>query len=265
MFSRRSVLTKSCMAAIGLAATGLVAGSAQAASTDAIAVGGVGLTTQVGNTNGSDQIVYFIPLSDAADGVYGVTDIGGGVLAGTTADSGSGFGYNTPGTDALEMFLYFDLSVVDDPAFNSQLTFEFDDLDLTPNNDPDGFLEDLQIQYFNSAGTEIDLTGTITDESQFAAGVLSHPGGNPDRIRLDFTNLTGVINDLQDANQDLYVKLDFSSLVSSGYNVTNTAELLLASALTTNVVVPVPAAAWMGMSLLGGMATVRRLRQSKRA
>ena len=255
---------KSSVAAVALAVIGVGVGSVQAASVDAVAVGSATSTTQVGNTVGGD-IEYFIPLSGVNAGVYGVDVVAGGI-AGTFSDTGSGYGYNTPGTDALEMYLYFELSGLDNPAGTSELVLEFEDLDLTSHNTT--LLEDLQIQYFDADDNEIDLTGTVTAESQLA-GILSHPNGinngpgGKDQFRLTFTGLTGLINDLQAVNKDLYLKLDFSSLPPT--ELTNTAELLLGSTLTTTAVVPLPAAAWMAFPLFGGLGVTQLIRRRKLA
>jgi len=122
-----------------------------------VAVDSAGSSTEVGSTVAfspsptriPDAIKYYIPLGVNYKGIYGVAGATGSCDnghpgsfggAGTCADYGSGYGYSD--SSGLAMNIFFDLSL--QPASKSaELSFLFDDLDLMPENDPDGFFEVL--------------------------------------------------------------------------------------------------------------------------
>jgi len=153
-----------------------------AASVTGVAVDNVNSSTKVGIANAQGVIDYFIPLSSANSGVYGVTPVAGGI-AGTFSDSGAGYGYNDPNNDALQMYLRYDLGQLDIPASTATLSFRFDDLDLSPFNDPYKFFEDIQFHYYDGSNLN-PLTNTMLDVSDSvtlvdaAATAMADPGDN---------------------------------------------------------------------------------------
>lgn len=245
----------------------LVFGVTQAnASINGVAVESATSSDTVGAVDPDGNTVYFIPLSSAATGTFGVTDIGSGVLAGTTSDSGSGTGYAD--ATALNMFVRYDLSSAFVPSAASEITIEFEDLDLDDLNDPSGFFESFRVSYFDDAGVEQALTDTITDLSDgfgfLATGVGASfvSGGNNDPLTLTFSGsgLTDIINDVADAggtySDEFFLNFHFGSR-SSGNN-SNTAEKVISSALTSAVPEPGSIAIWS--ILVAGVGFARRRR-----
>ncbi len=248
-----------------LTAGAVVATPAYAGSVTGVAVGNVGSSTQVGIADAQGVIDYFIPLSQANSGVYGVTPTSSGPV-GTFSDTGSGYGYNDATNDALQMYLRYDLSQLSVPAATATLSFRFDDLDLAPNNDPTGFFEDLQVHYFDGTSVQA-LTNTILDSGDSAALVdagatITVDANDSNRIHLVFPGLASVINGLPTGADALYIRLDLSSKYEPGNNVRNTSERLLSSVLTTTMV-PLPSAAWMGLVIMGGMGVVGKIRRKR--
>ena len=237
-----------------------------AASVDGVTVAGAGSSTQIGLLE-SGKIKYFIPLSGSNDGVYGVSVVAGGI-AGTFADWGSGYGYYDA-NDALQMYLRYDLASLDVPAATALLSFEFDDLDLVPVNDPSGFVEDIQFNYFDGTSL-VSLTNTIKNVGDDPTLVdpnatITVDPTNDDHVTIDFPSLAPILNSLPAGSDAFYVRLDFSSDLLGSNCAKNTRELLVSAVLTTSPppqpVIPLPAAAWMGLSLLGGMAGVGAIRR----
>ena len=244
-----------------------VAGPAFAGSVTGVAVDGVNSSTEVGAANAQGVIDYFIPLSGANHGVYGVTSVAGGI-AGTFSDKGSGFGYNDPNNDALQMYLRYDLSSLDVPAASATLSFRFDDLDLIPNNDPYKFFEDVQFNYYDGSVLN-PLTDTLLRDDDngpvrlvdLGATVMADASDN-NRVHVVFPGLAPILNALPSGADALYLRLDFSSKYKK--EAYNTAEHLLSSVLTTTAVpVPVPSAAGLGLVLMGGLGIVGMIRKTR--
>lgn len=169
-------------------------------------------------------IKYFIPLNAGTSGTYGV----GGV--GTTSDTGSAGGF-------LDMNLMFaPVSITE----SSVLKIDFDDLDLIGVNDPVGFLESIQI--FDENGTAI--TAPITN----IGGLIT---GNSDVQTL--TLALGVLT-----TDPFFTRLRFLSDPSR--KGTNTPEYLIAEISS----VPLPAAGWMMLTGLLGLAGVGLRRRKKK-
>lgn len=249
---------------------------------DGVAVDSAGSSTMVGSTQSvthiPDAIKYYIPLSAAQKGTYGVagtpapcTDGYPGTFggAGTCADSGSGYGYLD--SSALAMNIFFDMSGLPESQA-AELSFLFDDLDLINENDPDGFYESISLSYWNwNTGTNafdttpVNVVGTIT-----TAGVSPDPvidAGDPNLITWDLDLLAlGALNaSAQSVNQGFWIQLGFGSrYVDSHGNPktgTNTSEYLAAE-LTVSPV-PVPAAFWLfGTALIGFVGMSRRTKIS---
>jgi len=253
-------------------ACALILGVAQVnASVQGIAVGSSTSTTQVGGLVGGlagPNIEYFIPLSGAFTGTYGVTPVAGGT-AGTVADNGTGAGYNP--ASALNMFIRYDLSGENNPSSATSITFDFVDLDVESINDPSGFFESIRFSYFDDLGMETLLTDTLTDASAgfstVAPGVtaaINFTGPN-DPLSIVFTGLETIVNDISDLGgvyeEEFYLNVYFGSSFSRGGG--NTAEELMSS-ITTQTVVPEPTA-FIVWSLIGfttgGMIYQRRRRQ----
>ena len=247
-----------------------LAPEALAGSVDGVAVGGAGSSTPVGLLE-NGRVKYFIPLSGANAGVYGVSPVSGGI-AGTFSDVGKGYGYDSPSDDALQMYLRYDLAGLDVPALAAMAVFEFDDLDLKPYHDPSWFLEGIRFNYFDGA-ILLPLTNTlkhVTDDPTLVDGfaTITVDPNNHDRITIQFPGLAPILNSLPPGSDAFYARLDFSSKVTSGICARNTRELLLSAVLTTSplqiIAVPLPASAWVGFCVLGGMAVVRTVRRRSR-
>ena len=183
-------------------------------------------------------IIFFIPLSTANGGVFGVTPHPGGT-AGTFADTGSG------ASNTLTMYLMF--SPVAVPAATASLTFAFVDLDLSGVNDPNGFLEN--VQFFSSGGTA--LTPLITTIGQSGGGTLTYSiSGNSTSQTIFFPDITSIVQN------PFFVKLNFGSQYTS--TGTNTAESLTATLVSTQV--PEPSTILLMASGLLGVGLLRRRR-----
>jgi PEP-CTERM motif-containing protein len=155
------------------------------ADTIGIAVSSVGSSAAVGTAAPDGTISFFIPLTSAASGTYGVSG------KGTSSDS-----CTTPNClgGSLEMFLRF--APVQVGA--NVLTLDFSDLDLIGANDPTYFLESILISP-NGSGPGV-LIDDRTDPGVLSANtgsqVLVLPmavASNPFYVQLHFTSkfLTG--------------------------------------------------------------------------
>lgn len=137
-----------------------------------VPVDGIGSNTQVGIYNaGTGEVTFYIPLSAAYSGIYGVTDSPGGFKVGTASDSGSGV------SNALTMYMMF--SPVQDPAQSAELSVVFEDLDLINVNDPSGFFE--EIQFFDDSGSAIS---PLIDINGQTPGVTSPNSARPAKLPL---------------------------------------------------------------------------------
>lgn len=186
------------------------------------------------------QTVFFIPLSTAASGTFGVTN-GNGIIAGTSADTGSGV------SNALTVYLLF--SPVNVPVSTATLTFHFVDLDLIGVNDPFRFFE--TVQFFSASGTA--LTQPITTNGQSDAGsFLSFTVSGTDISQtIFFDDVSGIVDD------PFYVKLVFGS--EWYQNGKNTPEKMKAILETTPASVPEPGTLLLLGTGLAAIALRRRL------
>lgn len=199
--------------ALAVAAVMSVVSTFSQAGTIGVAVDGVN-GALVGNTLvnrpslGGDAIEYFIPLGNGS-GVYGAGGTGDNGF-GQTSDFGNGGG-------VLSMFLMFTPVSTTTP---SQLNIWFEDLDLVGVNDPNGFLETVNV--IDAGGSSI-VGGPITNISNLLVS------GDDDSQLLSLA--LGVV-----ATNPFFLQLNFSSSFSS-YG-TNTPEYLIAEVTP----VPLPAA-----------------------
>ncbi len=232
MISFKKIL--SATAILGLVAFSQTA----AAATVGVAVDAVGSLTPVGSTairpalsSTTPAIKYFIPLGNSS-GTYGVTN--GGTF-GTTPDYGNGGG-------TLTMILAFNPVSTTRP---SRLDFLFEDLDLGGGaNDPWYFFENIQL--FFGDGTA--LTPLITDIEQLIPnGVLTGDRATQQLLSLSL----GILQE-----SPFFVKANFKSV--SPRNGWNTPEYLIA----TVSAIPLPAAAWLFLSALGGLGILGRRRRT---
>ncbi len=241
---------------------------------------------------------YFIPLSAAESGTFGVNG------KGLTSDSGSGYGYEDDTKTALFMNLYFNLST--EPlapiATDANIEFFFDDLDLIPGNDPDGFHESITFKYWDSGDVNVAGDGefklppslipnnppydpSAENASQltsapFTGSTYGEDAGDRDpRIwNLDLAAL-GLIGELNDSAAELngfWIQLGFDSKYvytrdyyypdgtlkyAAGDPRTghNTAEYISATLHVSAV--PLPSSVWLfGTALLGFIGFSRRTR-----
>lgn len=211
-------------AAIALGAVGcaaMLAAPAAQAGTIGVAVSDftasrvqVGTTVARAPLGGQQAIEYYIPLSTTYGGVYGVTPVSGG-LAGMVSDVGSGAG---TGVVTLTMNLEFT------PVSTTQasvLTIDFEDLDLDPINDPNGFFESLQV--FDDQSNP--LTPLITQ-----IGGLITGNGSTQHLSLDLGLLTSTT---------FFAQLTFGSDYTN--RGSNTPEYLVAQVSATGpTLVPSP-------------------------
>jgi hypothetical protein len=208
---------------------GLVA-PATAATIIGVAVSGLNSTTEVGSTVdkqslGGKAIEYFVPLGDS-NGVYGVGTACGNHGFGTCADTGNGGG-------TMSMVLRFSPITTTVPSY---LTVKFEDLDLKGVNDPNGFLESLNIY---RGGTSI-TGGWINNISSS----LVDGDHNSQVLKL---LLNAPIND------PLYLVMKFTA--KSDFNGTNTPEYLRATIDVGDNAPPIPTPLPGALVLMGSLLT----------
>ena len=183
-----------------------------------------GGTTQVGLANASGDILYYIPLTSGADETYGVA--GGGMSADTVALSVS-----VIDGAFLHMYLYFDIPTGET---GNTLTLNVKDLDLAPDNDPDGFFEALTLF---GQGVGLPGEGPATGVRFTDYGVLTAPTSitmtNNDAPTNNDITLT--FNDLNIGAGNFWLHLGFDaySTFTSG-TWTNTKEKIFAATITTS-------------------------------
>ena len=260
--------------------TGLLLVTSGQASTmiDGMAVAKPGFKNKVGSTVNlpdiPNAIKYYIPLNGPFDGftgnhtgIYGVAGPPSPCAngAGTCQDYGRGTGYMD--ADALFMNLFFDMTGLPESK-SAKLSFVFDDLDLTPDNDPIHFYESISLSYWNwnTINDSFDpLTVDLSGGTIFDAAAL--PDSNqfpldPNLITLDlnFAALGALNASAQSANQGFWIQLGFGSEYRGHYKkVWNTPEYLAAKLHVSPV--PVPAAFWLfGTALIGFVGISRRRR-----
>lgn len=275
----QSINTKNWMTSALLAAALPLASVASAATVTGIAVGGgEAAGPAVGIPPVGGQIEYFIPLRDDTTstiytGTYGDKPAGVFCAAngvGTCSDSGSGFGYDSAG--ALDMNIYFDLTL-EPVAAAARLTLAFADLDLIPINDPDGFHESLTFSYWDTQSNGFVTVGsTIKNESELTGGAFAGAASttpatlaDPFSWHIDLLALgvLGKLNQSRALDGGFWIQLGFGSLYLDEHgnpkHGKNTSEFLTATLDVSPV--PIPSAVWLfGSALIGFIGLSRRTR-----
>ncbi len=183
----------------------------------------------LGATN-PNAISYFIPLTNGTNCFFGVGSCG------LVSDTGQGGG-------TMSMWVKY-ASVAGGLSF---LNTVFGDLDLIGVNDPVGFFESVQV--FDKDGNA--LTSLIDSASD--AGVDAADATTQQGVAINL----GTLN----ANTDYFARFQFKTTFRRE-TASNTPEHLVTWISSTPIVttVPLPAAAWMLISGIGGLFAVSRRR-----
>lgn len=212
--------------ALGLAAIMAFFGGFAAAATVGTHVDGLASNTGVaaGNVDGDGTVRFFIPLSSADSGTFGVD-------TGTSSDTCSGGGSDACSGGSLNMYLMFDPVSVGP----NLIRLELDDLDLFGVNDPGTFVESIEI--FDLLATSLALITNFNDPNV----VQSNSGSQIIEILVNA------------AVETFWAKLTFVSGQIPYSSARNTEETLLA----TIAPVPVPAALPLFAAALAGAGALR--------
>lgn len=226
-------LVLACVVVSAMAAVGL--GEATPITSFGAPVIGVGSSTgavpncpslegQVCYDAATGSIGFFIPLTTAHAGTYGVTNVGQGNTAGTFSDVGGG----TENHNALTMFLRF--SPVAIPAQTASLRFDFIDLDLRGVNDPTAFFE--SVRFYQDDGQPLTPLIRMVNQTPPAGSPYTFTvSGDSTHQSIYFPNVASLVDD------PFYLQLRFRT----SYNSTgqNTPESMIAT-LTSEGVPPPP-------------------------
>jgi hypothetical protein len=167
------------------------------------------------------RIGFYVPLSPAYSGIYGVTRVPfpeSTRTAGTRSDS-RWAPFTNP--DALRMFLRF--SPVALPVGSAKLTFRFEDLDLGGANDPEKFFE--AIAFYDASGNPI--SGSIALMSGSCAPVPCTLTGDSRYQTITFPDSSQLRALL--TGDPFFVELRFGSRAGGHHKKVNTMEFLWAT------------------------------------
>ncbi len=118
-------------------------------------------------------------------------------------------------------------------------------LDLTDGGTEDAFLLDI----VSIDQGQLDITLNVTSNSHGTASLTSS-SLSVGVLKIDYSTFAGF-------STDIFENVDSIDMVIEAGQAT---DVTIDSIVTTGTPVPVPAAAWMGMTLLGGMGVVRKVR-----
>ena len=224
------------LASATLAAGLMSAGPGVSAPIVGVAVGGIGLSTQVGFApevragepfNGKTAIKFLIPLDPAPTScTYGISNCGMQV------------DYEYAKFTGQLMKMFFKFSGVESKPQELKLIFE--DLDLIGVNDPYGFKEEINVK--DAAGNSIS-GGPITN--------ISSPYATGNSTGQILTFLLPKVS----SPGSLWIQLNLQAKMTVGHDKwKNTPEYVRAELSA----IPLPAAAWLLVTALGGLVVAGR-------
>ncbi|NJD67522.1 MAG: hypothetical protein C3F12_06455 [Candidatus Methylomirabilota bacterium] len=222
------------------------------------ALSGPGSNTQAVPTCGTGacynpatgQITYFIPLSSANAGIYGVTVTPSGFKSGMFSDFKAGTFDNS---SVLTMYLRFS-PIASLSLDSAHLTFGFSDLDLNSGNDPPAFTE--SIRFFDVGWSPMTPLITVIGQSG-GSPVPFTVSGDSSTQTIDFPDITSLIT-----GDPFFVELQFGSKTTERKKWFNTPESLIATLQTEITPAPEPGTLLLLGSGLAGLAIMARNRVS---
>lgn len=255
-------ILRTCLLAAGFAAGSAVAAHA---ATFGVAVTGDGSHTAVGGqpapTAAEAAALQGIVPGDVTGNIVGYYIPLDGPALGSSCTFGDCGLSADKGTGHVDMTMWLKFGNVD--GGNSTLNFYFEDLDLIGGNDPYGFFESVSI-----FGTVIDsLAGDYSGAGITVSGdastqkVLTVDAGN---LAIGSDYWVGITFKADVTNPSYkcraYIAYPDNYAYKRAYCPQNTPEFLVATLEGDGNVIPLPAAGWLMLAGLGGLAALRRRR-----